>query len=267
MAFGSARQIGKVGAAIAALMALGPVSVGALESADNPCQAPAAMVASAGPMPHLESLLKARKPIRVLAIGSSSTVGVGASSPKFTYTSLLETELEKAFKGLDIKIITRGVSGEIADATAERIKLEVALNRPNLVLWQVGTNDALARVPVTEFAQTVSRTLKWMKANKVDPVLVGMQYTKKIAKDDHYRLIKDALKQVAQEENVPLIKRYEAMQYMEEARSKLALVTSDELHLNDLGYRCMAEHVTRGILVSVFPKPPAEQAVALPPAR
>ena len=37
--------------------------------------------------------------------------------------------------------------------------------------------------------------------------------------DAHYRLLKDALKQVAQEENVPLIKRYEAMQHIDQTRA------------------------------------------------
>ena len=113
------------------------------------------------------------------------------------------------------------------------------------------SNDALARVPVSEFAQTVSRTLKWLKATNVDVVLVGMQYTKKVAKDAHYKLIKDALKQVAQEENVALVKRYDAMQYMEETRAKMTFITADDLHLNDLGYRCMAEYAARAIVAGI----------------
>ncbi len=264
MVVGSTRKTVQVTAAALAAALLWAAPASAVE-AENPCQAPAQMIYSAGPLPRMERLLKASsKKIKVLAIGSSSTVGVGASAPRFTYTSMLEGELGRAVNGLNVKIITRGVSGEIADGTAERIKLEVALTRPDLVLWQVGTNDALARVPVSEFAQTVSRTLKWLKGANVDVVLVGMQYTKKVAKDAHYKLIKDALKQVAQEENVALVKRYDAMQYMEEARAKMSFITADDLHLNDLGYRCMAEHVARGILVSVFPKAPEAKAALSP---
>ncbi|MBN9062992.1 MAG: hypothetical protein BGP06_09035 [Rhizobiales bacterium 65-9] len=234
--------------------ALAALPARAAEGLADICNAPQALIAATGPLPRVEGLLKDRQPVKVLAIGSSSTVGVGASSPKFTYTSLLETELEKAFKGLDIKIATRGVSGEVAEGTAHRIKLEAALLNPDLVLWQVGTNDALSRIPVADFTRTVSKTLKWLKAHRIDVVLVGMQYTKQVASDDHYRLIKDALKQVAAEEGVALVKRYEAMKYIEDAAGKEPLISADNLHLNDLGYRCMAEHVARVILVSVFPK-------------
>lgn len=263
MAIGSAATFAKViGGAVA--LALAMAAPTAATEGDNPCQAPAATVAAAAPLPHLEKLLQAKKSIRVLAIGSSSTVGVGASSPRATYTSQLGLELGKTFKGLNVAMVNRGVSGEVAETTASRLRVEVALTKPDLVLWQVGTNDALSRVPISDFAQTVSRTLKWLKGAGVDVVLVGPQFTKGASKDEHYRLMKDALKQVAHEENVPLIKRYEAMQYLQEARAKLSLMSEDELHLNDLGYRCMAEHVARGILVSVFAKPGDIKPIAAP---
>ena len=82
--------------------------------------------------------------------------------------------------------------------------------------------------------------------------IVGMQYTKKLARDEHYKLIKDALRQAATEADVPLINRYDAMQYILQTNTTANLLANDEFHLNDLGYRCMAEHVARGILVSVF---------------
>ena len=62
-----------------------------------------------------------------MAIGSSSTVGVGASTMSNGYPAQLEMILEKIFKGVQIDIINRGVSGEVAATTAERLKVEVAL--------------------------------------------------------------------------------------------------------------------------------------------
>lgn len=218
----------------------------------NPCTVPGATVASPAPLPHLAEVLKAKKSVRVLAIGSSSTAGLGASSPSANYPNRLEVELEKTFKDLDFIMVNRGVSGELAETTSERLKIEVTLTKPDLVLWQVGTNDALSRIPVGEFARIISRTLRWIKAQKIDVVVVGMQYTKRLARDEHYKLIKDALRQAATEADVPLINRYDAMQYILQAQEGASLLANDDFHLNDLGYRCMAEHVARGILVSIF---------------
>lgn len=216
------------------------------------------------PLPRTVEKLKARGQLRVLAIGSSSTAGVGASSPRKNYPARLETILERAFRGLDVVTINRGVSGEVAAATAERLKAQVVLERPDLVLWQVGTNDALAHVPVEDFAQSVRDTIQWLKENGVDVVLVGLQYTPRVARDEYYASIRATLHKIALSENVLLVRRFEAMQLLEHGHTG-ELLAEDGLHLNDLGYLCMAEHVARAVVVSAFIKaltsrgPPPEQ--------
>ena len=90
------------------------------------------------------------------------------------------------FNGIDVIMINRGVSGELAANAAMRMKNEVALDEPDLVLWQVGTNDALAYVPVDEFAATVKEQIDWLKAHKVDVVLVGLQFANQMLRDAHY---------------------------------------------------------------------------------
>src|SRR5690349_18464577 len=112
------------------------------------CRAPSADIAFPAPLPHVRAALQGRRTIRVLAIGSSSTAGVGPSSPTKTYPAQLEAILESTFRGLDVVITNAGVSGELAAVTAERLKREVATQQRDLVIWQIGTNDALARVPV-----------------------------------------------------------------------------------------------------------------------
>jgi len=219
---------------------------------EGDCAVPGAANTTEAPLPHLVAHLRESLVVRVLAIGSSSTVGVGATSPRAAYPARLEGILETVFRGLDVQIVNRGVSGEMAAATARRLRLEVAMTRPDLVLWQVGTNDALARVSAEEFRATVTDTVRWMRSHDIDVVLVGLQYTPRLARDEHYQRIKDVLRDVAVAENVPLVRRYEAMQYIATVRGQRDILASDEFHLNDLGYRCMAEHVARAIVVSLF---------------
>jgi acyl-CoA thioesterase-1 len=215
------------------------------------CEVPAADLGRPEPLPRVSAALQQRRPIRVLAIGSSSTVGVGASSPDHNYPAQFESILEHAFQGLDVVVVNRGVSGETAAATAERLKVQVALEKPALVLWQVGTNDALARVPVEDFEASVRDALRWLKAHDIDVVLVGLQYALSVAGDEYYTRIRAALRDLAESENVLLVRRYEAMRFIETARDT-PLIASDGLHLNDAGYRCMAEHIARAVVVSAF---------------
>ena len=101
------------------------------------------------PLPNSALALQKRKKIKILAIGASSAAVLGMG--RDGNPPLLEQILERNIKGLDVEIINRGFSGELAEAAGERLKLEVALNQPDLVLWQVGTNDAFAQVPVDSF--------------------------------------------------------------------------------------------------------------------
>jgi lysophospholipase L1-like esterase len=216
------------------------------------CDVPASDIAAPAPLPNVTATLESRKTIRVLAIGSSSTYGVGASSGSKNYPAQLTDILEKALKGINVEIINRGVSGEVAKSTAERLRVEVALTHPDLVLWQLGTNDALARVPVDEFEETVKSTVEWLKENKIDVVLVGLQYTARFARDDNYSAIRDTLRRIAREQNILYVRRFEAMRYISSVRSQQTMVSGDDLHLNDLGYHCMAEHIAHAVIANLF---------------
>jgi len=217
-----------------------------------PCRAPETDIAVPAPLPRVAAVLERRTTIRVLAIGSSSTVGVGASSPRATYPAQFEEILERSLKGVDLEVINRGVSGELAAKTAERLKAEVEALKPDLVLWQVGTNDALARVPVDEFEATVRDTVRWLKDGRADVVLVGLQYTRDFSRHEHYARIRQAIQRVAVSENVLLVRRFDAMQFIARTKANFDLLSGDQLHLNDLGYHCMAEHVAQAIVTNLF---------------
>lgn len=218
------------------------------------CDVPAADIGVPEPLPNVGEILRKGGQVRILAIGSSSTSGIGASSNMKTYPSQLEDILETALKGADVDIINRGVPGETAADTASRIRSEVITENPSLVLWQLGTNDALSRVNPDEFADTVRSTVDWLKDDHIDVVLVGMQYTARLAKDKAYYTIKDLLQKIADEKNILYVRRYDAMQFIAKTRANLQLMSSDNFHLNDLGYRCMAEHVARAVIASLYVK-------------
>jgi acyl-CoA thioesterase-1 len=227
-----------------------PVSVGA-HPLSAQCSVPTAEIAPA-PLPVLVARLENNQPLRILAIGSSSTWGVGATSRRKNYPSQLESMLEKVLKDVPIEVVNRGVSGETAETTAERLRMEAALLKPDLVLWQVGTNDAVQRVSVENFERTVRNTVMILRKKKIDVVLVGLQYTPKYARDEHYVLIRDALRRVAAEQNVLYVRRYQAMEYISQTKANLQMMSDDDFHLNDLGYQCMAEHVAQAMTANLF---------------
>jgi acyl-CoA thioesterase I len=211
------------------------------------CRVPGSKLYTLAPLRGVKTALKDSRAVRVLAIGSSSTVGIGASSAIANYPARLEGELEKIFPDVEIEVVNRGVSGEVAAGAAERMRNTVAEVDPDIVIWQVGTNDALARIDVDTFAASLDETVLWLKSHKIDLVLVDPQYTAAMARDDYYGRIIKAIEDVARKDRVPLVRRYEAMRYLAGERKARGYLATDQFHLNDLGYRCMAEHVARAI--------------------
>lgn len=200
------------------------------------------------PLRALSRAVRASRPVKVLAIGSSSTVGVGASSPSATYVAKLEATLEGTFKGLDFDVIGRGMSGEVAQGAADRMKTEVEQAMPDLVVWQVGTNDAIRHVSIDRFKECLRNTLAWLKEHRVDVVLIDPQYGETLTKDAYYEEVVAAIAQVARENRVLLVDRFEAMRELHRVHGDRFYLTSDNLHMNDTGHRCMAEQLARSIV-------------------
>ncbi len=200
------------------------------------------------PLRTLSRAVRESRPVKVLAIGSSSTVGIGASSPSATYVAKLETTLEGTFKGLDFDVIGRGLSGEEAQGAADRMKKEVEQTTPDLVVWQVGTNDAIRHVSIDRFRECLRNTLAWLKEHRVDVVLIDPQYGETLTKDAYYEQVVGVIAEVAREARVLLVDRFEAMRELHRVHGDRFYLTSDNLHMNDTGHRCMAEQLARSIV-------------------
>ena len=254
---------GKIGRpAAAAFIGLAMLAAAASVSAQEPtlssvpkeCQAPGAATVTWGAIPSVSAALRERKKIRILAIGATS-IARRDSAPG-GYHAIIEQFLERTFKGIDVEIFNRGVSGELARDAAERIKTEVALTGADLVLWQVGTADAMARMPIEEFKASVREAVVWLKEHKIDIALIGMQYSRRMAQDPVYQAVRLAVQEVARDEAVLRVGRYEAVETIQKIRLQQG-EPATEAELTEAGYVCMAEYLARAIATGLFAKTPA----------
>src|SRR4051794_20570366 len=73
------------------------------------CAAPTLVTAvSAQQLPHTSMALSQKHNLRIVAVGSSSTEGAGASGPTKTYPAQLDAILEQRFPGTKIEVINKG---------------------------------------------------------------------------------------------------------------------------------------------------------------
>src|SRR5262249_56137289 len=64
------------------------------------------------PLPRIGRLLASGKPIKIVALGSSSTYGAGASTSSASYPSRLAEDLAPRFPGHAITVLNRGITGD-----------------------------------------------------------------------------------------------------------------------------------------------------------
>ncbi len=218
-----------------------------------PVPADCGALASSGielaPLPNATRAIKERKGLRLLAIGGTSVAGLDADA--MADQDRLQQQLGRLAPGLRIEVVNRGVSGELVADAAERLKNEVALNEPDLVLWQVGTADALARIPVSDFEAALTEAVRWLKFRRVDVILAGTKYSRQAADDEDYQAIRQSVFRVARQENVPRISQWQVGEAVEKAQENEAL-PADEYELSEERSFCVAQYVGRMMAASIF---------------
>ncbi|GGI32641.1 SGNH/GDSL hydrolase family protein [Bradyrhizobium guangdongense] len=220
-----------------------------------PCLSPKGVSKTMGSLPHVANKLIAGKPVVIVAFGSSSTAGFGASSPDFNYPNRLAAQLRRQYPTADITVINAGVGGEDAPEMMKRLQKEVIDVHPDMVIWQVGTNAVLRNLDPGDTAKTVEEGISRIQAaDEADIVLVDPQYSPAVNKraESAGKMVK-LLGKVAELRHVGIFPRFEVMRdwHEKQALPVESFVIADGLHMNDWGYACFAQLLGDDIIRSV----------------
>jgi lysophospholipase L1-like esterase len=219
-----------------------------------PCLAPKGGLKSLGSLPHVARKLVDGKPVVIVAFGSSSTQGHGSSSPFYNYPNRLAAQLRRQYATADITVINSGRGGEDAPEMIKRLKDTVLDAKPDLVIWQVGTNAILRNLDLAETGKLVDVGVAAIQAADSDVVLVDPQYAPRVNEraENAGKMIK-ALGRLAELRRIGVFPRFEVMKdwHEQQALPFETFVTADGLHMNDWGYACFAQLLGDDIIRSV----------------
>ena len=220
-----------------------------LPAASALCTAPAEFSRFDHPLFHTARALADDKPLTIVAIGSSSTAGAGASSQAATYPSRLALELRQRFPGHSINVLNRGVNGQETDEMMARFKSGVIAEHPQLVIWQIGTNSVLRDHPLQPHSVLLHEGIEELKATGADVLLIDPQYAPKVLAKSETPGMVDQIALAAKQENVDLFHRFAVMRdwYAIQHLPFATFVAPDGLHMNDWGYACVAKLLATGI--------------------
>jgi acyl-CoA thioesterase I len=195
------------------------------------------------PLPRIGRRLASGKPIKIVALGSSSTYGAGASSSAASYPSRLAEDLARRFPGHDITVLNRGINGDEIAGMLARLDSAVITEKPDLVLWQLGTNSLLRDRAVPPHASPLHEGLARLKAVGAEVVLIDPQYAPRVLAKPHVGDMVALIATAAKTEHVGLFHRFDLMRHWYEADHLPfeAFVSSDGVHMNDWSYACLAK--------------------------
>jgi acyl-CoA thioesterase-1 len=194
-------------------------------------------------LPRTGDRLATRQPVKIVAIGSSSTYGEGASSPEWSYPSRLRLELTQRFPAQTFNVVNRGVNGDNDYDKRDRFERDVIAERPDVVLWQLGTNSMLGGDPTASHRQVLRDGVVHLSAaTGADIVLIDPQYAPKVIRGGSAHVMVGMISDVARDVRVNVFRRYEMMRRWREVErlSFDKFISDDELHMNDWSYACIA---------------------------
>jgi lysophospholipase L1-like esterase len=221
----------------------------ALPAQQVACSAPAEFARFDHPLLHTMRRLASGEPLTIVAIGSSSTAGAGASSSAATYPSRLAADLRARFPGHDITVLNRGVNGEETDTEMARFQTGVIDEHPQLVLWQVGTNSVLRDHPLGPHSVQLREGIERLKDADADVILIDPQFSPAVLAKSETAAMVEQIAITAKEENVDLFRRFAVMRDWREVQHLAfdVFVSPDQLHMNDWSYGCVAQLLSEAI--------------------
>lgn len=201
-------------------------------------------------LPRTAAAFKAGGPLRIVAIGSSSTVGLWQTDPALTYPGQLKAELARQRPGSPIVVVNSGRNGDTIPGNIGRFERDVAAHRPDLVIWQVGTNDVTWLQSGDSLTGRLADGIRQLKATGADVILMDQQYAPVILASS-YAKMQASIADAARQQNVALFSRFELMRRAVDGGLSIAALTSwDGLHNSAEGYECTGRALARAIIAA-----------------
>jgi hypothetical protein len=139
-------------------------------------------------LPHFAKALRGDTPVRVVAIGSSSTAGRGDDVTP--YPARLEMYLRWKYQQpfppqFKLDVLNRGIGGQEAPDEFNRFNSDILAEKPSLVIWQVGTNAVFRKThKIAETAEYINKGLDKLSGKDFDVLLMDPQYVTAMLRDE-----------------------------------------------------------------------------------
>jgi hypothetical protein len=215
--------------------------------AQDTCQVPEYLTHVDGKLPHVAAAA-ARKRLDILVVGTGSSALGGQSGGQTAYPARLEAALKGAFPDLQItlKVVARP-RWPTAEMAHELSSLTGGQQKPDLVIWQTGTVDAIRGVDPDGFRYSLEKGVNKLLTAGIDVALINMQYSPRTESMITAGPYGDAMRWVAQQHDVPLFDRLAVMKYWSES-GVFDLIGPDRTQVAERVHDCLGRLLAEVII-------------------
>jgi acyl-CoA thioesterase-1 len=232
-----------------------------MQNAIHTCVVPLELIRFERPLVHVRMSIAQNGITKIVAIGSSSTKGDGASSSAASYPSRLAAELEVRLPNQRITLFNNGEGGQEAPDEVARFKSDVVALEPTLVIWQVGTNAVWKDYDLDEVDAAINRGLERLRKLDADVILMDLQYAPAVLTEDkrpNAERMVEMIARAAEKAKVNVFRRFALMQHwnVNDAIPFDQMISNfdgNELHQNDWSYGCLARALSEAITEAAGP--------------
>jgi hypothetical protein len=166
-------------------------------------------------LPRVAAAIEA-KHLKIVVLGSTSSTLPGSEGAAKAYPARLEDSLTRRLPGTDVKVVTHTKARDSATEMGKTLEQVLADDKPDLVIWQTGTVDAMSGVDPDEFRSALDDGLDTLQAGKADTVFMNMQYSPRTDSMIALGSYLDAMRFVALQREVLLFDRLAVMKHWNE---------------------------------------------------
>ena len=149
--------------------------------------------------------------LAIAVFGTGSSTLAGSDGPSLAYPARLEAALNQRLSNVMVRVATRTKAGQTADSMRRNMNELLVDEKPNLVIWQTGTVDAIRRVELDDFRTALEAGVDTLQSGGADVILMNMQYSPRTESIIAVGPYVDEMRAVAQQRDVALFDRFAIM--------------------------------------------------------
>ena len=207
-------------------------------SPSNACLTFKSGLSLGAPLLRTKAKLQSGETLTIVALGSSSTTGFGTFRSGAAFPDIMKQELLRLRPSAHITLINSGRIMEDIPSNIARLESDVLRHKPDLVVWQLGSNDVVWRGIANNAKELVGDAVRRFKAANSDVILLDLQYAPLVLVAARHARMEKLIADVAREQNVGMFPRFLLMKRAIDGGVK-GLVWWDGLHNSVEGHKCI----------------------------